>query len=203
MALQAFALRDINPGEEITIAYLDEALDAPREKRQEQLKENWGFTCKCALCSADPEKIAISDEHRIMIAHDKEKLRRGLAEQKPTVMYRVATQMCQLYEDEGLIAPRAKSYEIAAYAAAMIGDENEVRRFANLAKRYWRILAGKDSFEVRKMDDLRRDPTGHPSWKAHLKVGNQEGVLKQGEGKNEDVGDIQEPIAIVKKEEVA
>jgi hypothetical protein len=169
MALEVFALRDLEGGEEITFAYLDDTLNAKREKRIEHLKENWNFECKCSLCAGTEDEIALSDDRRNLMESAKERLRHSA--NRPKYLYRAATQLVQLYEDEGLIAPRARANEIAAYAAAMIGDENEARKFANAAKRYWRIMAGKDSGEVQRMDELRRDPTSHPSWKAELKVG--------------------------------
>jgi hypothetical protein len=166
MALTLFALRDLAPGEEVTISYLYAALEAPRSVRQEQLKQHWNFDCQCSVCSASAEEVALSDDRRERIGHANEKLARPDANAR--YLYRAATQLAQLYDEEGLITPRARTNEIAAFASSMIGDENEAIRFANAAKRYWRILAGKDSFEVRRMDELRRDPTTHPSWKVDL-----------------------------------
>ena len=77
------------------------------------------------------------------------------------------------------MAPRARAYEIAAFASAMVGDENETRKYANLARRYWRVLAGRDSFEAKSMDELRTDPRGHPSWRANLQVGKDEIIEEQ------------------------
>jgi hypothetical protein len=167
-ALTVFALRDIEASEEVTFAYLDSALDASRADRQKLLKENWNFECSCSLCSATAEEIALSDDRRTLIQGAKDKIR--FANGRARNIYRGATQLAHLYEEEGLVAPRARANEIAAFASAMMGEENEARRFANAAKRYWRILAGKDSFEVKRVDELRRDPRGHPSWKAELKV---------------------------------
>ena len=179
MALEVFALRDLSAGEEITFAYLDNNLDAKREKRQAHLKEHWNFECKCALCTATGDALALSEDRRELIASAKARLRQRI--DNPKYVYRAATQLVQLYEEEGLVAPRATANEIAAYAAAMIGEENETRRFANSAKRYWRILSGRDSPEVQRMDELRRDPTGHPSWKAQMNVGEgPEGVQNKG-----------------------
>ncbi|KAL4420876.1 hypothetical protein ABPG77_002835 [Micractinium sp. CCAP 211/92] len=44
------ALRDIAPGEEVTLSYIDE--EAPLEERREQLGE-YGFACACDKCSAE------------------------------------------------------------------------------------------------------------------------------------------------------
>ncbi|KAI0354898.1 SET domain-containing protein [Trametes cingulata] len=47
--MQVVALRDISEGEEITIPYLDPAL--PCQTRQEALRVNYGFECRCRLCA--------------------------------------------------------------------------------------------------------------------------------------------------------
>ncbi|KZT09128.1 SET domain-containing protein [Laetiporus sulphureus 93-53] len=47
--MDVIALRNIVEGEEITLPYLDPAL--PSNVRQEALRSNYGFACKCDLCS--------------------------------------------------------------------------------------------------------------------------------------------------------
>ncbi|CAE7636249.1 unnamed protein product [Symbiodinium sp. CCMP2456] len=47
-----FALRDIEPGEEITFAYLD--LSLPLEDRKRLVKTSWDFSCDCARCRLGP-----------------------------------------------------------------------------------------------------------------------------------------------------
>lgn len=41
-------LKDIAPGDEISISYIDEGLE--KDERQEKLRD-YGFACKCNLCS--------------------------------------------------------------------------------------------------------------------------------------------------------
>lgn len=53
------ALREINKGEEITIAYLGPL--KTRKARQEALHEKFNFTCLCYLCSLPPEQSQESD----------------------------------------------------------------------------------------------------------------------------------------------
>merc|ERR1712227_679633 len=43
------AIKDISKGEEITIFYLRESLSF-KQTRQRNLKENFGFQCKCSVC---------------------------------------------------------------------------------------------------------------------------------------------------------
>lgn len=49
--LQVVTLRDINPGDEICISYLDECqLNRSRHFRQKYLQENYLFLCECEKC---------------------------------------------------------------------------------------------------------------------------------------------------------
>ena len=53
------ALRDIGPGEELQICYLD--LSLPVIARQQQLREQYGFTCACVRCRVEaPTQTALS-----------------------------------------------------------------------------------------------------------------------------------------------
>ncbi|ORC85520.1 uncharacterized protein TM35_000341320 [Trypanosoma theileri] len=57
------ALRDIEPGEELLISYIDESLPYP--DRQQQLYEHYLFTCRCSKCeseSHDWEEVATKIE---------------------------------------------------------------------------------------------------------------------------------------------
>lgn len=55
--LQVVALRDINPGEEISISYLDEcALSRSVHSRQKVLRENYMFICNCTKCEAEKKE---------------------------------------------------------------------------------------------------------------------------------------------------
>ena len=46
--LRLRAARDIAPGEQLCIAYLD--VDLPVERRQEKLHFGYGFACACPRC---------------------------------------------------------------------------------------------------------------------------------------------------------
>src|SRR5262245_43531080 len=107
MALTVFALRDIQPGEEVTITYLDSTADMSRAARQALLQEHWNFNCSCSLCSAAADEVALSDDRRARIGAAREKIR--LAGGRARTLYRAATQLAHLYEEEGLIAPRARA----------------------------------------------------------------------------------------------
>ena len=58
------ATRDISPGEEVLISYLDEfQREQSRHSRQKYLRDNYLFTCQCPKCAeqvGDPD--VTSDE---------------------------------------------------------------------------------------------------------------------------------------------
>ena len=60
------ATKDIQPGEEICISYLDECfLERSRHTRQKFLAENYLFVCKCIKCESqvdDPDVTSAEEE---------------------------------------------------------------------------------------------------------------------------------------------
>ncbi|KAI9063571.1 SET domain-containing protein [Trametes sanguinea] len=48
-SMNLIALREIAPGKEVRIAYVDTTL--PKHLRQKELKETYSFTCQCKLCT--------------------------------------------------------------------------------------------------------------------------------------------------------
>jgi len=61
--LTLVALRDIKPGEEIFISYLDECeLARSRHSRQKLLKENYLFACQCELCLEQSDHLDVTSD---------------------------------------------------------------------------------------------------------------------------------------------
>ena len=58
-SLDLVACRDIAPGEELTNAYVDPALEGPR--RRQILRATYGFVCACSKCA--PERLQPSRRH--------------------------------------------------------------------------------------------------------------------------------------------
>ncbi|KAK7995835.1 hypothetical protein PG991_015302 [Apiospora marii] len=57
----AYAVRDIEKGEELTISY--NVRNELREARQRQLRDIWGFTCACEVCDLSEANKARADAH--------------------------------------------------------------------------------------------------------------------------------------------
>ncbi len=76
---------------------------------------------------------------------------------------KLVTVLLDLYEKEGMIKPKADFYQLAAYAWNNLGQEDQALEFAKLAKKFWTILFGVDSPEVREIEEFERNPKGHPT----------------------------------------
>ncbi|KAH0611009.1 uncharacterized protein H6S33_011436 [Morchella sextelata] len=60
-----YAVKDIAVGEQICVSYLDEeSTNYPRAQRQQRLRKDFSFECRCAVCSGDAAAVAASDERR-------------------------------------------------------------------------------------------------------------------------------------------
>ncbi len=133
-----------------------------RGTRQNFLKKHWGFECACSICSAPAESISTSNGRLKEINQLKEQLSTGLGDHRKVL--EITASILRLFDEEGLITPKAKYYEIATYTANKIGDEKKASTYGKLAQTYWNIMAGPKSWEVRRIEDLLRNPKGHPSW---------------------------------------
>ncbi len=130
----------------------------PTELRKTILRRQWGFDCKCEICGASEERIDESDMRVMFIMEAKERILKGETDLRTTL--ELASEVLELYDQEGLVTPKAEFFLIAARAADGLGDYKAAYNYVQDAIRYWRILAGEDSDEVRDAEqfdlDLRR-----------------------------------------------
>lgn len=56
-SMQLVCIRDINPGDEILISYVDTTI--PYDQRQAQLKDTYGFDCTCTLCQRAENQLHV------------------------------------------------------------------------------------------------------------------------------------------------
>ncbi|KAF2189040.1 SET domain-containing protein, partial [Zopfia rhizophila CBS 207.26] len=160
LQLEVFALRDIEPGEELTYSYGYSSL--PHTSRHKALDAHWSFTCKCSLCTAPPAKISASDKRLKQITDIKEVLPTDTHD-VPQLLGSVPD-LIGLLQEEGLIAEIPQYEEILAYTLSQLGDEHRARYWARRARKGWEIVAGKGSWEAERTGALERDVLGHPSW---------------------------------------
>ncbi|PMD39279.1 SET domain-containing protein [Hyaloscypha variabilis F] len=159
--MELFALRKIKAGEELSYSY--GYSEMAHEERHQFLQEHWGFECTCSHCTAPPEFIAKSDDRVQQIKELEGKLSKEPRNHRRQLA--IVAKLLRLFDEEGLVTPKARYCEIASYAANQLGDEARAVKYGELARQHWSILAGPKSWEVQRMEVLLRDPKGHPSWR--------------------------------------
>ncbi|KAF2420538.1 SET domain-containing protein [Tothia fuscella] len=158
---QVHVLRTIQPGEEITGSYISH--DMPFEKRSERLRDQWGFTCTCAACSASREAIEASDNRLKQMKQFEEELEQ--IKSRRTALTETAERLISLYEEENIHGPIAKAYEFAALEYSYAGHKWKAKRYAKMAVDAGRLWRGPSDPGVKRMEALLENPEIHPSWR--------------------------------------
>ncbi|KAK1988804.1 hypothetical protein LZ30DRAFT_577316 [Colletotrichum cereale] len=158
------AVRDIRPGEELTISYVD-SLTA-RVVRQDRAQRNWGFGCACAHCSL-PEPLArASDQRLIRMWEIEQQLSHWNGE---AVDEEMIERLVALYRQEELDRSHgADAFRLAALNYNSLGMEAEALEYARVAEEQLLLERGPGSKQVGDMRDLMRDPRGHYSWRRRV-----------------------------------
>ncbi|KAK5651503.1 hypothetical protein OQA88_11957 [Cercophora sp. LCS_1] len=181
------AIRDIHPGEELTISYIDGHL--PRKDRQKRLQD-WGFTCTCAHCSMSAEQVAESDRRMERIYEIEEDLERMVSTGNidPTR----GDELVKLYEEERFETYIGQALTRAALLHSLVGNETMAVRYANMA---WEAMAreyGEWHKDTQAMKLLAEEPTRHWSFAALKKKMERERAAeeKAKKAKKEEDGTI-------------
>jgi hypothetical protein len=157
------AVRTVEPGEELTITYLDSL--EPRAARQDRALHAWGFKCACAQCSLPAKQALKSDARLKEIARIQEQLQDP---RSAAVTQALIRRLVKLNRDERLDFAIAGAYTLAATNYNMLGDEKMAVKYAELAVEAGSLEYGPSSGDVREMRALLRDPKGHYSWRRRL-----------------------------------
>ncbi|KAK4144437.1 uncharacterized protein C8A04DRAFT_36681 [Dichotomopilus funicola] len=178
------AVRDIPPGEELTLTYIYAKL--PLAERLTRLRD-WGFTCTCSQC-IQPTSAAAASDRRLRQIADLEREIDQLMSRRPLPPHMAAQGMKQadreirpglvaklveLYEREELWGSLAAPYAKAALVHAMFGLEEEARGYAEKAVGALLRETGERAKDLPSMRRLVGDPRRHWAWR--LKVGRDEG----------------------------
>ncbi|KAH8811514.1 hypothetical protein F5884DRAFT_278761 [Xylogone sp. PMI_703] len=158
------ASRTIEPGEEITLTYIN--MLQPYTFRQENLKEHWGFECSCNLCSLEPHERAMSDARIRSIIEYQEDLsdwsRRSQG--NPTL----AEELIILYEREEIHAGSGTAHMLAALAYNGEGRTSLAKWHAKKAIKAGLIYTGTGDANATEMKTLIDNPESHWSYMARL-----------------------------------
>jgi hypothetical protein len=160
------AIRDIIPGEEITITYIDNEKD--RKTRMSRLEKNWGFECSCAACTAHPNFLAESDSRLYQITDLAKILDDWTSTSAATP--EIAELMVTLYIQERLDASLATAYKYAAEVYSSFGKKWEAIKYARLSVEMSMLDKGFRDGDVREMKKMAENPEMTWSWKKRVGV---------------------------------
>ncbi|KAK8056144.1 SET domain-containing protein 5 [Apiospora rasikravindrae] len=153
------AVRDIQPGEELTISYLDSF--RVRSVRQARARASWGFSCGCSQCSL-PEAEAEASDARLFSIYQVETQLTDLKNanvSKPTIDRLIA-----LYKEERLDHKIADAYTLAALNYNTFGVEAMAKEYAKLSLEQGALEHGHATEDMEAMRILTVDPKSHWSW---------------------------------------
>ena len=156
------AARDIQPGEELTIAYID--ISGTRAARQARIHQAWGFECSCSHCSTSPEDSKASDSRLAEIETIETQLGDFHSNQASQMMI---VRLLQLCERERLYTRMAGAYTLAAMNYNLFGNWKAAKKYAGLAVQAGNIEYGPNA-DVIEMQDLERNPRGHWTWNGRV-----------------------------------
>ncbi|KAI1761086.1 SET domain-containing protein [Hypoxylon sp. FL1150] len=152
------AARDIAPGEELTISYIELLLS--REERRSRLRR-WGFECACSHCHVSDKEAAQSDARLQQILE----LESALENFNETVVTAdTGAQVAALYEKERLHTYLGAAYTRAALNCALFGEEKKAQVLARAAADALEREIGPDSADAKAMRVLAEDPRKHWTW---------------------------------------
>ncbi|KAK1829921.1 SET domain-containing protein 5 [Podospora conica] len=154
------AVRDIRPGEELTVSYIDGHL--PRHERQSRLRD-WGFECTCPHCSFSPAEVAVSDMRmeRIRVIEDELlAMVSGKEEADPDL----GDELVRLYDEERFWTYIGPALGRAALVHALAGNEMETIEYARRAAEALTREKGAQHPETLSMRLLKERTREHWAW---------------------------------------
>ncbi|KAL5115573.1 hypothetical protein ACEQ8H_006549 [Pleosporales sp. CAS-2024a] len=160
LALDVFALKDIKPGEEITISYGYET--RARRQRMRSLEANHNFKCLCSLCTASQAEIDASNDRLSEIKALKSVLPTD-SNHSPALLG-LLPNLIRLYDEEDLHTETPMYEEILAYTWSSFGIADRAKYWAGRARQHWAVLMSKESWEAKRCGDLESDVQGHATW---------------------------------------
>ncbi|TDZ18390.1 SET domain-containing protein 5 [Colletotrichum sidae] len=154
------AIRDIMPGEELTLSYIDPMQS--RAARRERLLTTWGFHCSCHHCTQSRLKTDASDARIEQIASLREEFNDYTPASRATP--EMAELLISLYEQEHNWSLLSEAYTLAAIEYNGIGEPWLATKYARLAIEYGLTTLWEGHGDVVEMTKLAEDPWSHWSW---------------------------------------
>ncbi|KAF5382537.1 hypothetical protein D9615_002829 [Tricholomella constricta] len=161
--LVVHALKKIIKGEEILTTYTN--TKKSRSDRRALLKENYGFTCMCRVCSLPDNESHASDKRLLAITDGYSRFATWGPKNITGIEAIEAVRTIWAVEDEeGYWSERGRLAADAAYVAAAHSDATATRKWAELAIEWYSYELGRDSEQVREMSGVAVKPESHPGW---------------------------------------
>ncbi|KAK0377774.1 hypothetical protein CLIM01_04880 [Colletotrichum limetticola] len=154
------AIRDIIPGEELTLSYIDPM--QTRAARRERLHSTWGFHCSCHHCMQHRLKTDESDRRIEQIASLREEFNDYTPASRATPQ--MAELLISLYEQEHNWSLLTEAYTLAAIEYNGIGEPWLATKYARMAVEYGLTTLWEGHGDVIEMTKLAEDPWSHWSW---------------------------------------
>ncbi|SPQ22831.1 7e59549a-6beb-4047-8fcb-2e89e6e6e9e0 [Thermothielavioides terrestris] len=164
LAQHVHAARDIAPGEELTLSYVNPLMT--RAQRLQRLERNWGFRCGCPLCALPPARAAESDA-RIELAR-KLKQELGAWDAGSRATPEMAELLVSLYETERLWGSMHEAYTLAALEFSAAGDAWTAVKYARLGIEWGIPMVGEHDEDLAELRSLAEDPWAHWSWRRRV-----------------------------------
>ncbi|KAI1871694.1 hypothetical protein JX265_005680 [Neoarthrinium moseri] len=158
-----YAVRDVAPGEELTLSYHN---GGPSAERRAALRQFFGFECACELCALPANKLARSDKH----LRDAQALDERIGDSKrvkmqPEDALNDCRELLRVYEEEGITDLRVpRLYYDAFQICAMHSDAARASVFAESARIARELCEGPDSEEVANLKKLEAKPSSFENW---------------------------------------
>lgn len=178
------AVRDIPPGEELTVSYIFGK--TARAERLTQLSE-WGFTCQCSQCTLPTREAGASDIRIRQIKELEDEIEKIMSRPGGKgVKPEMAGKLVELYLEERLEAYLAPVYTKAALIYSMFGNEKRASEYAREAVGALERETGPHAKDIKSMEKLAENPKGHWSWAIKVtsgRPGARAANKTQGRGK--------------------
>lgn len=171
----SIAVRDIQPGEELTISYIDGHMS--REERQNRLSD-WGFKCTCPHCSMSKEDVEASDKRMDRIYSIEDDLEKQVSA-GVIIDPNMGDELVRLYEEEKFDSYIGQALTRAALVHSLLGNEEKATGYAKRAHEALAREHGEWNKDARAMKQLAGDPTKHWSWQALKKKAEREEKQKK------------------------
>ncbi len=142
------ALVRIEAGEEVTVAYTGGECDV-RAARRRELQRDFGFLCRCALCSMQGEALAASDARQARIRDIGERI---TAKPCPPDVVALCEEKIALLEVEGCLGANWDTMACAMEYLQLTGHPRAARVWAKRAAENARCALGKESQEYQVLE---------------------------------------------------